>query len=224
MKIMILVPCYEKVDALFAFDLAQMMALTVAAMPADAGVELGLSMNIGTYAHSSRQELVNDALAQGATHILWLDSDMRFPRDLLIRLLQHQVPVVGINYSKRRFPPDFVAIEEIDIEKNVSKRLLTRDEDEGLAEVHALGFGAVLMERSVFVNLPDPEEQPWFWFEYLGPGRGQIGEDVYFCRLIREHGQRIFVDQDLSKECGHLGQFEYKVHHAAIDYEAETEE
>ena len=44
------------------------------------------------------------ALAVDATHILWLDSDMRFPADTLGRLLARNRDIVGANYCARRFP------------------------------------------------------------------------------------------------------------------------
>jgi hypothetical protein len=37
----------------------------------------------------------------GASHILFLDSDMTFPPDTLQRLLDHKVPIVGADYVKR---------------------------------------------------------------------------------------------------------------------------
>ena len=43
---------------------------------------------------------------------------------------------------------------------------------------------------------------------------GLVGEDVYFCKLARERGFDVFVDHDLSKDCGHVGMLEYKTDHA----------
>lgn len=217
-RVKVLVPTHEKVDALFAYDLAQMMALTAAVMPPDEGHELGLEMNIGTYIHKSRTELLQVALEEGATHVLWLDSDMRFPPDTFLRLLQHEVPIVGINYSKRRVPPGFVAIKRVPREGDDptdGEFLHTNDDSEGLEEVDVLGFGAVLMDTSTLANLPDPKYDPWFWFGKTEHG-AEIGEDAWFClKMLQERcGQRIFVDHDLSKQCAHLGQFEYKCYHA----------
>ena len=199
-----------------AFDLAQMMALTVSFMPPDEGHELGLHMNVGTYIHQSRTELLQSALELGASHVLWLDSDMRFPTDSLLRLLKRDVPVVGINYSKRRLPPEFVAVKKIPWEADeVGEACITSEESTGLEEVDALGFGMVLMETATLVNLPDPLHDPWFWFDKTPAGR-VIGEDVYFCKFMLQDrlSQRIFVDHDLSKECAHIGGFEFRCDHA----------
>ena len=220
----ILVPTHPKVDALFAYDLAQMMAFTASVMPEHCSI--GLHMNIGTYIHKSRTELLQDALEQGATHLLWLDSDMRFPQDTAIRLLQRQLPFVEINYSMRVMPPDFVGIKRIPRgdDPTDGERLKTTDETEGLEECDALGFGCFMMEAATLAKLPDPDYTPWFWFEKTKFGQ-EIGEDVYFClNMIQEHlGERIFCDHDLSKECGHLGQLEYKFYHAETTQEVRDE-
>lgn len=211
-RLQILIPTHEKVDALFAFDLGQMMAFTAAVMPENCAI--GMEMNIGTYIHKSRTELLQSALSSGATHVLWLDSDMRFPKDAFVRLLQRNVPIVGINYSKRRMPPEFVALKKIPWDGGPGEVLETPDDATGLVEVDALGFGCVLMETATLVNLPDPQYDPWFWFDKTPEGR-TIGEDVYFCKFMLQDmlNQRIFVDQDLSLQCAHIGQFEFRCDH-----------
>jgi len=212
--IAICVPTHFKVDALFAYDMAQMMAFTTAVMPENCSI--GLHMNIGTYIHKSRTELLQDALSGPATHILWLDSDMRFPQDAAIRLLQRQVSFVGCNYSTGRMPPEFVGIKHIPLGDDPwdGERLKTNDDSTGLEEVDALGFGVFMMEAAALRDLPDPNYTPWFWFEKTRFGH-EIGEDVYFClKMVKEHlNERVFVDHDLTKHVSHIGGFEYKFYH-----------
>lgn len=217
-KINIAIPSHESCHMLFAYDLAQLVALTMGIMPADEGHSLGISSDIGTYVHVARTELLQHSIETEATHVLWLDSDMRFPADALIRLLKHQVSVVGVNYSKRRIPAEFVAVERFPTEGNIGSFLYTGPESTGLAEVQAIGFGCVLMETAALKNLPDPKKEPWFWYERLPDGK-MVGEDVYFCRLIKRlFGTRLFVDQDLSWQCEHMGSFGFKCAHAADEW------
>jgi hypothetical protein len=222
-NILVCIPSHETIPALFAYDLCQMMNLTLSVMPSEMGHDLGLAMNIGTYIHKSRTELLEQALASGASHILWLDSDMRFPPDALLRLLRHQKPVVGINYSKRRFPPEFVAIKRVpdpEALDDFGEFLLTNEESTGLAEVDAVGFGMVLMETEGMEALPDPRHEPWFTYKQTKAGQ-TIGEDVYFCKYMLQERlkHRILVDQDLSWECAHIGSFQYRCSHAALAME-----
>jgi len=212
-KLAIAMATHEMVPATFMYDLAAMVAYTSTTMPD--GAELGIHMVSGTYVHSARQQLLQMLLEDGATHILWVDTDMRFPRESLAWLIRHNLDVVGINYAKREVPTDYVAIKTLgdrDDPEKWSVRLETTSASTGVEEVDSLGFGLVLMKTSALADLPSLDEKPWFWFEWW-PGRRQVGEDVYFCNLLRERGVRIFVDHDLSKLCAHTGQWEYKLAH-----------
>jgi len=224
-RLAILVPCHEKVDALFAYDLAQMVSLSMSVMPPDLGHDIGLMFNIGTYIHQSRTELLQGAIESGATHVLWLDSDMRFPADTFLRLLQRDVPFVGINYAKRRLPMEWVGIKKFPRTADEKGEYLeTLDSSEGLEACDILGFGAFLMETATLVNLPDPDDTPWFMHGKTELG-ANIGEDAWFLRyMVQDHlNQRIFCDHDLSKQCAHLGQFEYKTYQVEAAQEAMEE-
>jgi hypothetical protein len=122
--------------------------------------------------------------------------------------------MVGINYAQRGVPSDFVAIKTVGLGA-AGVKLRTTDESTGLEEVEAMGFGMVLMKTSALTGMPDPDEVPWFQNRHLG-GEQWMGEDVFFCERFREAGGRIFVDHDLSKECRHVGQFEYTLAHARM--------
>lgn len=209
-KIVILVPSHDLCPVTFAADLAQMYMTTAVAL--DDGVNLGLFVLPGTYIHCARQELLEGAIAEGATHVLFLDSDMRFPPDALVNLLAHNKQMVGINYSQRFSPPEFVAIKHADYEGSRNERLVTGDDSTGLEEVDAIGFGCVLIRCDALQSLP--KKDPWFWFDWSPKRRRQqIGEDVWFARLVKKAGVRIYVDHDLSRRCRHIGTFEYTTAH-----------
>lgn len=217
LKLMIAVPTHDHIPAMFAYDLAQMMAFTSANFLAPAGpiAAVNLAFCAGTYVHSARQELAEAALAVEADYILWLDSDMRFPKDIVARLFLRQKDVVGINYSQRKTPPDFVAIESME----GNRRVVTSPDSVGLQKCEAIGFGAVLMRTAILGRLPDPEENgPWFFFRWREDTQSMVGEDVYFAELLTAAGVDIYVDHDLSKECAHIGGLEYRCEHALTSY------
>lgn len=213
MRIAVCVPSHDNVPFLFAYDLAGLMAFTGSVMPED--TQLGILGVTGTYVHKARQELADAALAQRADYILWIDSDMRFPREALVGLLQRKLPVVGINYVTRSVPAEFVAIKKTGQAGGRGQKLPTTEKSTGTEEVEALGFGMVLMETKALAKMPDPAVTPWFQNKYLGDGKW-MGEDVHFCELYRQSGGRIFVDHDLSQACAHIGQWEYRTAHAAV--------
>ena len=48
-----------------------------------------------------RNCIVELALKENVDGIMWIDSDMKFPPDALIRLMKHDKPVVGATYNRR---------------------------------------------------------------------------------------------------------------------------
>lgn len=166
----------------------------------------------------SRTRLVGEALAWGATHMLWLDADHVFPEDAIIRLLSHNVDVVGANYPRRVTPTAPTACRLTpDPEGNDTKNLIytTREKAEAreLEEAAHLGFGVCLMNMAVLDMLQvhaeangDGNFLPLFEMRASEGKRGVIGEDVFFFKKVREAGGRIFVDHALSWEVGHIGE------------------
>lgn len=203
-KIAIAVCSHDHSPAAFAADLAAMAIFSQRELGPE--IDIGVCMITGTYIHSARRKMLQTVIAEKCTHILWLDSDMRFPADSLVRLLNHQKPLVGINYAIRQFPTGFVAFKTLNQEESV--RLETLPESTGLVEVDGLGFGMVLMSQEVFKVLPSLDDDPWFRYDWK-PGQVEVGEDVHFCYMVRERGIKLYVDQDLSKQCGHIGTMTY---------------
>lgn len=177
-----------------------------AALLRDSGIDIAVQFCVGTYVGIARTTLATEALNAGGTHILFLDSDMRFPPDLLWRLLQHQEPIVGVNYTTRGSPIKFVATRG---EYPDREPVPTTAESSGLEAVDVIGFGGVLIRADVFHKIGDPRK----WF-YTGQGErsggGFVGEDVHFCREAQTAGFTILIDHDTSREIGHVGSFTYR--------------
>jgi hypothetical protein len=211
----IVVPTHDMVPAHFAASLSNMIGYTQSVLGDK--VLLTTQWMIGTYIHRAREQLLDEAIEIGCHYILWLDSDHKFPMDSLVRLLSHDVPMVGINYSTRGVPPRYVAIERTmseHLEDGLGGKLLaTTEEDTGLAKVEALGFGMVLMKAAIYPTLPKDGSPNFFFTHDPVDSRMHIGEDVWFCKRVRQAGWDIFVDHDLSKECTHIGQIEYRLQH-----------
>jgi hypothetical protein len=216
MYIFIAIPAGNYVTAGFMYDLAQMIGFSTATLVNDRIADISINMVEGTYVHMARQDLIYQAVKVGATHILWLDSDHRFPRNLLIRLLQHNKDMVGINYSTRKDPLRFVGFKEVKREKGLpSVPLITAPDSTGLEECDALGFGALLMRTPPLDDFWDcHEEGPWFNIVWEHDLERWMGEDVYFCEQWRAAGYKIWCDHDLSKECLHSGWWQYETNHA----------
>jgi len=206
-------PTHDVVPSMFMYDFANLCAYTALTLGANNLAEMAVNMNHGTYIHCMRQDLLDDAIRNKATHMLWVDTDMRFPKDALLRLLKHNVDIVGINYSNRRVPCDFVAIKT----EEPATKCWTTEKSTGLETVQYIGFGLVLMRMSVMNNLAPP---PWFQNIYDPKLNDWCGEDAFFCRLLGDAGIDVYIDHDLSKDCGHMGMFKYECGHAEVTQQA----
>jgi hypothetical protein len=208
MKVAICMPSRDMVHAAFAFDLANFVGHWTAKNGPKGG-SLNILNSTGTLIADQRVNLAKTAVKQGADWTLWLDTDMRFPVDVLDRLLAHERPIVGCNYSMRTFPPEPTASN---FHEGEWVKVYTKPDSTGLEQVDLIGFGVALVKTEVFQKLEDP----WFHLGYSSVNHKFIGEDIYFC--IKAAGEKIpvFVDHDLSKEIRHIGSFEFRNDHIEL--------
>ena len=189
-------PTRDQVPAEFAVDLAHLYAKTRERGP---WREVSVGFVASTYIHVGREWFLEASIKQGADHVLWLDSDMTFPQETAILLYGHDLPIVGCNYVTRTGGDLFTA-QRVD-----GSRVVTSPISAGLESVDAMGFGVVLMRTDIVNGLARP------WFRHgLNQQGGDIGEDIMFCRAVRAAGHEIFIDHDLSKEVGHIGQHTFR--------------
>ena len=203
MKVGICIPSRGDMDVGTGFDLAIMSAYDARFRE---GGELAIYSVAGTLIFDQREKLVQHALDGGCDYILFIDSDMRFPKNTIDRLLKHDKPIVGVNATTRTVPVKPTAKQlEVDVEKkeNYWYPVISKGKT-GIEQITAIGCGVMLVKAEVFRNTP----QPWFWF-YQIPGGKTLGEDVHFCVAAADAGYETWVDHDLSQEIGHVGQYTY---------------
>ena len=131
----ILTPAGDLVHTTFAMNLSRMILHTLTTM----NVPMGLTLQ--SYGSSmiphSRHKLATWALEVGCTHMLWIDSDMEFPADMLLRFLRRDEPLIGINACQRRPPYLNTAQSE------PHKPLAMSAESRGIEKVWRTGFGVM---------------------------------------------------------------------------------
>lgn len=147
---------------------------------------------IGCRIDMAREQIADQAIAMGAAALLWVDDDMAFPPDALLRLMAHNVPVVGCNYPARS--PGYAG------QRVSSAQRMTEGEmrpieprSDGLEEVDLIGLGLCLMKTSVFGDVP----RPWF-------SMTPKGEDGELFAALAEKGIKPVVDHGLSAEVRHI--------------------
>ena len=196
---------HDRVHAGWAYDYGHLIGKFISTggyVPEiDKSYSLSLNWCQTSILPEGRWRLVEDLKQKGCEKVLWVDTDMRFPKEALHMLLRHNQPIVGVNYVSRRPPFRFTAA-------TLDNRVMeTKPGQTGLEEASHIGFGCVLTDISVFPETPcfafewyfDEEEHRW----------KVIGEDVWFAREARARGHKIFVDHELSNAIGHIGEFEY---------------
>lgn len=153
----------------------------------------------GAYIDLQRETLAYDALTAGADAIFWLDHDHTYPPDSVVRLLKHNVPIVGCGY-RRRLPPFFEQMPPFHPGPGSVDGLMVAE--------YMLG-GFTLVRKEVYEKL----ERPWYRCGWgLDPTRPEahIGEDIDFSKRLIAGGFVPLIDEQLTKEIGHLAEIELK--------------
>lgn len=180
--IAICTPSRDVVTAGFAFDLVQLVKKNPLSF---------FTVSLGTLLPNQRTELVKRSIEGHASHILFIDSDMRFPDDTIERLKAHDKDIVAANCRHRQ--------------ANKWTAGFSSKGKTGLTEVKSIGFGVTLIRTDVFFKMAEP------WFATPYDGVNFIGEDVYFCHMAKEAGFKIYIDNDLSQDIKHTGSVDFGV-------------
>lgn len=190
MRTLIAVPCMDQVPAPFAQSLAMLQKTG----------ECMLSMQIGSLIYTSRNNLAQMAIQMDVDYVFWLDSDMVFEPDTLIRMMdtlqKNDYDILTGLYFRRVPPYTPVLFDKLDIHRNICSWTEFHEIPEEPFEIGGCGFGCVLMKADVFY---DVQAKHGNMFAPLGNN----GEDIAFCWRARDCGFKIYCDPSVI--CGHVG-------------------
>lgn len=190
MKILIAVPCMDHVPTPFCQSLALIQKIG----------DCTLMMQSGSLVYASRDTLATLAVTKEFDYVLWLDSDMVFKPDTLIRMmdtLQKNDLDILTGLCFRRVPPYTPTLFD-KLEMDGKNCIHTEFDEipEELFEVGGCGFAAVLMKTDVFLDVSAK-------FGAMFTPIGSNGEDASFCMRARECGYKIYCDPKIV--IGHVG-------------------
>jgi hypothetical protein len=171
------------------------------------GCTVTLNNHGGSVLAEARQECIKRSIEAGAEWIFSVDSDMRFPVNAIKGMMDHDLPVVAANCSKRKRPvgPTARKVNAALNEDHESHAVWPDPNVMGLEQVQTVGFGVVLIKADVFKRI----EWPWFTQPWHEEAQRSIGEDIMFCIRCHDAGIPIHIDHALSWAVRHIGAYEF---------------
>ena len=146
--------------------------------------------------HDARNLLAREAIDSDSDRVLWIDSDMVFGDDLMLRLgedLDKGYDMVGGIYFRREIPTSPLVYRVID-GKTGEAKVWTDYPRDSLFECAGFGFGAVMMTTELLRRVGDYAFTPF----------NHLSEDLSFCARAQQAGARIACDSRV--KVGHVGQ------------------
>lgn len=193
-KVLIAVPALDMMPVQTAYD---MLTLT---RPCPSK----FSFIVRASCHDARNMLAAEAIESGADEVLWIDTDMTFGEDLLIRLgadLENGADLACGIFFKRELPPSPVIYKSIkpyeDEHRTEPYWDYPRDQ---VFPIAGCGFGAVMTKTSLLKAVTDAFGAPFA----LMPG---LSEDLSFCARAELLGAKMVCDSRV--KVGHVGQFTF---------------
>ena len=188
MKLMIAIPTIDYMHFAFVRCLSALIEHLK-----DRGTDYELAFRGNTMVYMARDDLARKAIADGFTHVLWLDADMIFPETIVEDLQRSGKPFVSGVYSARRPPHRSCVFTSLFPVERPAPDAYPDD----VFEIHGCGFGCVLMETEIL-------KKTGFYTGLLFLPDGAFGEDLSFCQRARSQGFRLWCDPRVV--CGHIGQ------------------
>ena len=176
------IPSYDHIKTECVISHLQLQALSE--------LPLQFFLNQSLYIDYNRNQLVDVALTNGSTHLMFIDSDIQFPPDGIGRLLAHDKDIVGGYYNTRRGNNPVKVFGE-------DGTLITPIMDGKMFQCAVLPTGFMLIKLDALSKIPRP------YFQTITHAQGTIGEDVVFCKHATDAGIQIYCDPSIP--LGHVG-------------------
>jgi len=168
------------------------------------------SMSKGSPIDITRDTMANNALDQGYEWMFFLDSDVLPPKDVIQKLLSHNLPIVAGLYKARK-PEGFTWaawIRGVTPTGDVAfAPIASWGKDSRLFQADVTGCGCMLVHRDVFLKIREkfPDLPFFFWsntrekrvldkMNIPDPAMRNVSEDFWFCLLAKQAGFSIVMD------------------------------
>ena len=212
-SVFIALPAYDfKVSLKLAISLARF---------AQSAPQHGIDIQIGSICGCSvvsraRNLLVKDFIESNCTDLLFIDSDINFEPDDILRLLSWtSEPKKGIVAGVPRTRSEhktYIANLDYDDSHELTMNSM------GLVRATHVATAFMMVRREVFETLVEAHKEWEYYdtrtdrvlnavFDFKVTEAGYMGEDFLFCDRAREHGYEVWIDPTI--KLGHMGVQEY---------------
>jgi len=190
MKIGIGVPTYGIVKSKTTLSLMEIMKLPYEFFPI---------FQYGPYISQNRDDIVDTAIKQKCTHLLFVGYDMQFYPVTIDFLIKHDKDIIGGLYNYRSMPirPMVMLFDNGKVIKGTKDKI-----PDDMFKVAGIGMDCCLIKMSVFDKLKKP-----YFPMFSKEGKVVNSEDIGFCDKAREAGFDIWCDPTLTVI--HIGEYEY---------------
>ena len=184
----------------------------------------------------ARNGLVKGFLQSHATHLLFIDADIRFQAEEVLPMIEADKDVICGIYPKKEVDWDKVNAAAVagktDLQGHGGAFVFNMAGDsaetgeDGMIEVRHAGTGFMLIKRGVFEHLIphvpsyrissfiDPETGEYakpltheFFTTSIDAGGALLSEDYNFCELFRKHGGKVHANPFIKLD--HVGTYVY---------------
>jgi len=151
----------------------------------------------------ARNKCVEAFIEQGYDYLFFIDADTVPPVDAIKKLLAAKKKIIsGVTCNLKLcddglLRPAPMVMKYAD-PNNPDDGLLPIVRQSGIEEVDGFGMSCCMIHKSVF----DGFKKPWFTEQFVAEkGKKAIGEDLLFCRKLKEKGFKLYAD--FSIHCDH---------------------
>jgi len=151
----------------------------------------------------ARNGIMADFLASTASHLVFIDADIGFTGRDVLRLVAHNLPLVGATYAKKnrdRYDPAFVPLD--------TGAMVTPSQ---LVEIACLPGGFMCIRRDMAERMAGAYREAWYsdgnrdgapildlFATYIDPEtRNMWSEDYAFCQRWRAIGGKVMLDPNI---------------------------
>ena len=214
-SIHIAMPCYDSVKITTMISMVKLVKELI-----QAGLTFELNTMKSPYIAYARNILTARFLKRDEDYLLFIDSDLEFEPECVLKMLIPQKDVICTPYRAKTNEPNSIKYT-VSIEDPKNVKIF----GPGLVEINNGPAGMMLIKRTVFKKMikdypekeikvntnedtfPNDMKVYNFWDSNFKDGVWK-GEDIYFCDLARQSGFKVYANLDSTLI--HHGSFGYK--------------